>query len=480
MKNSLFMRAALLSLAAFFTNPIFGQAANPAAPIAYWDFNTPNDFFVTLDKVGSYPGSLMNGAAFTADAAGRTGQAGDRAMDFGTTDADQAVVIDDSTLMEKLNVDVAGADQVTISFWVKWSVNVANSSAFWIVSPSSPNAQRGMHSETPFGNGNVPWDTGGTAANTQRIQANTRHYTSGTANEFFVGKWRHFAFTKNGTHKAIWVDGRIILEGNAASPLVSDFTQIVLGAEPGAFNNSMRGLMDDFAIFPSSLHPQVIIALAKGASPSDAAALSGDTDGDGIIDAWEVNNNFDRNSNADAGQDPDAGTLTNLQEFQKGTAPRDDDTDDDALKDNVETDTGTFVSATNTGTNPLNADTDSDGLKDGVESNSGTFVNAQNPGTSPLDSDSDDDGFRDNDEVVFGSSPVSATSTPGLTAGQVSYWPLNEVQGTKTPDVVRGYDLNLINMNAASVVPGKWGNAFQFNGNNTMLERFNLPSEELP
>src|SRR5688572_12116243 len=287
MKISLFMRAALLSLAALSTNPTFGQAANPAAPIAFWDFNDASNPAATLDKVASYSGALMNGAVFTADAAGRTGQAGDRAIDFGPTDADQAVVIDDATLLDKLNNDVAGADAVTISFWVKWSVNVANSSAFWVVSPSSPNAQRGMHAETPFGNGNIPWDTGGTAANTQRIQATTRNYTTGTANEFFVGKWHHFAFTKNATHKAIWVDGRIILEGNSANPLVSDFSQIVLGAEPGAFNNSMRGLMDDFAIFPSSLHPEVIIALARGASPSDAAALSGDTDTDGIIDAWE-------------------------------------------------------------------------------------------------------------------------------------------------------------------------------------------------
>ena len=43
------------------------------------------------------------------------------------------------------------------------------------------------------------------------------------------------------------------------------------------------------------------------------------------------------------------------------------DTDDDGLNDGVETNTGTYVDATDSGTDPLNADTDDDGLPDGQE-----------------------------------------------------------------------------------------------------------------
>jgi len=116
-------------------------------------------------------------------------------------------------------------------------------------------------------------------------------------------------------------------------------------------------------------------------------ASSNDTDGDGLIDLFETN------------------TGTFVSASDTGTDPNDPDTDDDGLDDGVETNTGTFVSATNTGTNPLVADTDSDGLDDGVETNTGTFVSATNTGTNPLLSDTDGDTISDG--VETGLDPTS-------------------------------------------------------------------------
>ena len=48
------------------------------------------------------------------------------------------------------------------------------------------------------------------------------------------------------------------------------------------------------------------------------------------------------------------------------------DADNDGLRDEVETNTGVFASATNTGTNPNLADSDGDSLPDGMEINLGT------------------------------------------------------------------------------------------------------------
>ena len=59
----------------------------------------------------------------------------------------------------------------------------------------------------------------------------------------------------------------------------------------------------------------------------------------------------------------------------------DQDDDNDVLLDDYETNTGTFISATNTGTDPLVADTDGDGFDDGVEVAAGTDPN--NPGSFP-------------------------------------------------------------------------------------------------
>ncbi len=70
---------------------------------------------------------------------------------------------------------------------------------------------------------------------------------------------------------------------------------------------------------------------------------------------------------------------------------------------------------------------------------------------------------------------------PPLTKGMVAYWPLDEVLGVKTPDLVNGYDMELANLSAADLVDGKYGKAFKFeNARQTLLRRVNAPGEQLP
>ena len=110
-------------------------------------------------------------------------------------------------------------------------------------------------------------------------------------------------------------------------------------------------------------------------------ASSNDTDGDGLADGVETN------------------TGTFVSASDTGTDPDDPDTDDDGLADGVETNTGTFVSASDTGTDPHVADTDSDGLSDGAETGTGTFVDATNTGTNPHLADTDGDTISDGVET---------------------------------------------------------------------------------
>lgn len=76
----------------------------------------------------------------------------------------------------------------------------------------------------------------------------------------------------------------------------------------------------------------------------------------------------------------------------------------------------------------------------------------------------------------------AAAATTSITNGLVAYWPLDTIVGTKTPDLVSGYDLTVVNMTATgNIVPGKWGNAFAFtNGTHTILQRLDNPGEDLP
>ncbi len=168
-----------------------------------------------------------------------------------------------------------------------------------------------------------------------------------------------------------------------------------------------------------------------------------DSDGDGLPDSFELAHTTPPSATAlNPGDDLDSDGLTNMQEYQRGTLPRDADTDNDTLNDGpeltgvgsrpptnplladtdgdglsdgAESNTGVWSSSTNTGTNPTKTDTDTDGLSDGVERNTGVFVNDTNTGTSPLNRDSDGDGAGDWYEVTATfTNPTIATNKPNV------------------------------------------------------------------
>jgi autotransporter-associated beta strand protein len=168
-----------------------------------------------------------------------------------------------------------------------------------------------------------------------------------------------------------------------------------------------------------------------------------DTDGDGMPDAFELLHTTPASGTALLpSEDVDADGLTNLQEYQRGTLPRDNDTDNDTLldgpeltgvgsrpptvptdadsdndglNDGVESNTGIWVSTTDRGTNPTRADTDNDGLSDGVESNTGAYTSEANTGTNPLRRDTDADNAEDWYEVAAAATnPNQATSKPNV------------------------------------------------------------------
>jgi hypothetical protein len=108
--------------------------------------------------------------------------------------------------------------------------------------------------------------------------------------------------------------------------------------------------------------------------PSTASFIlvEGDFDGDGVFDRLDNCPNV-ANGPAEAG-DPAIGDQTDTDGDLIGNACDIDD-DDDGLLDSVETNTGTYVSPTDTGTDPLLADSDGDFFPDGAEVNAGSDPN---------------------------------------------------------------------------------------------------------
>lgn len=86
--------------------------------------------------------------------------------------------------------------------------------------------------------------------------------------------------------------------------------------------------------------------------------LSGDSDGDGLPDDFELANGLDAGDPADAFADPDEDGLAMTDELERGTDPFDPDSDGDRLLDGEE------VAA---GTEPLLFDSDGDQVSDGLE-----------------------------------------------------------------------------------------------------------------
>jgi glucose/arabinose dehydrogenase len=95
-------------------------------------------------------------------------------------------------------------------------------------------------------------------------------------------------------------------------------------AGPSTFGTDAAGEMYIASLFGGTLY-RLRLAGAPGDADGDGIpdALDPDDDNDGMPDVYEIDNGFDALNAADAGLDADGDGLTNLQEYQGGTNPRD-------------------------------------------------------------------------------------------------------------------------------------------------------------
>lgn len=229
---------------------------DPLALLAYWEFNDVDDSTLALDSTIGLAGNILGGAGYTADAGGRSGNAGDYAMDFGATSDGQRVQVPDVSFLN----EPAIFDEVTISFWQR-NVNIAPTSSFWFISPSSPSEVRGLQAHVPWSNSIIYFDYGGATPPGSRV-------SSSAPVDFDYTQWHHYTFVKRGDTAQIWIDGTLLIEQAGADPLATDFTQLLLGSNTTG-GNSLQGVMDDFAVFSRALTEEQIALLAGGASALD-------------------------------------------------------------------------------------------------------------------------------------------------------------------------------------------------------------------
>ncbi|NLH74856.1 MAG: hypothetical protein GX456_17540 [Verrucomicrobia bacterium] len=253
------------------------------------------------------------------------------------------------------------------------------------------------------------------------------------------GEWTYIVYTYDGDYQTttVYKDGVVANSEVLSSPL--DTAAVSDSGAPLHFrvarqNTAAGGVsgtgVGDIIIGKIRVHDVALDAetiLAHYNAEVDLF-IERDTDGDGMPDWWEslYPAFLNINDKSDAALDQDNDGLTNLREYQNKTMPDNPDTDGDGVKDGAEVDR--TVGGSPAPTDPTKPDTDADGLSDGVETGTGVFQNAQDTGSDPLKTDTDDDTFGDWQEVLHGTNPCNASSTP-----QDGRAPIVVLDATKLP-----------------------------------------------
>lgn len=196
--------------------------------------------------------------------------------------------------------------------------------------------------------------------------------STGTLRMYIDGALYHTAATSAAAGGGQWDMG-------SAGPLVIGNHQ----------NRYCKGWFDDIGLWNEALSATQITNIY-----TNGIAGLGDTDNDGLNDAWETTH-FGNLAQTAAG-DPDGDSLPNQGELNAGTNPNQADTDGDTLTDGAEVNTHQ--------TNPLLADTDGDTLTDAAE----LIIHLTNPKLA----DTDGDNWTDGQEIAAGTNPLNAASYP--------------------------------------------------------------------
>lgn len=254
---------------------VFGTAASLAqtGPV-------PGVDYITLDKTHGFVG-ICHGDAVVAET-GHSGKTGDRCIDLGESGSGSSVLVDDASFLSELNAANAH-DVITYSVWVKLRSNDANS-LFWA---NTVSGARAVNVHFPWSN-TVYFDTGGLNTTQNRISQSITGFApyQAVGDDTWWNSWHHVVAIKNGsagTDKWIYVDGVKLLEGANTAALLADVATLNIGSANGDAN-SVRGWIDDFAVYSSALSEADITALATGTAPDAVGAKAS------LIAYWPMDN----------------------------------------------------------------------------------------------------------------------------------------------------------------------------------------------
>jgi hypothetical protein len=231
----------------------------PAAQIVFYDFNDASNAAAAADQSGNGNNGTIAVATYTADGGGRTGQAGDRALDFGAFNNGAVLTVPNAATgaFDSLTQN----DAATVAFWqFGGAAQPVNQWTFLF----DPGRQLGSHA--PWGDGTIYFDVAGCCGANQRINKNEPDSTK------YKGQWNHYAFVKNGTFTSIYQNGQLFHDSgaDAKSPLGA-ITTVSFGADGGG-GGSMNGLLDEVGVWDQALsQAEIQSVMLTGVVPEPSA-----------------------------------------------------------------------------------------------------------------------------------------------------------------------------------------------------------------
>jgi hypothetical protein len=476
--------------------------------VAYWPLDTIQGT-TTPDTINGYDMTLLNLTSANL-------VTGKRGKCFSFSNASATMLYRNDQPGEKLPV-YNTSNSFTIAFWVNGAPNQADMRVF---------SEGSVNSNNPLFNiGTANGGNSGLVDSYIRDDTNTspggHRLTTATA---FDNTWHHIAYVQTGVNAVMYIDG--VLDGIAVSPtspLTLNTTSIggIMRAAPGSY---FTGLLDEVVIWGRALAASEVSTLfTQGFSSamlvnsaltitnqpvsqtvSQPNSVTFSVGASGVPGAlgiqWYRNGQPIAGANSLTYSIPTAmmtdngatfyAVVTNLAyTVQSSTATLTvlaDKTPPSVMLAStrigltVDVQFSELLDAT-TAVNKNNYSIANVSITGATLSADGMTVTLGIGGTLPANFEITISNIKDLAGNAIPTGTKVTGYTTGLSPGMISYWPLNEIQGTKTPDVVSGYDMILVNLTTNDLVAGKYGKCFQFdNARNTLLRRVHATNDLLP
>lgn len=227
---------------------------NAANIFAQWNFDDPANTTSSSSNVGGFVGTFFGVAGRTAAGGGVSSTGGDYALDVRALgdSANGAMVVNSNPFLTGLNATTAG-QAISLSYW-QFLDSTPNSTSFWGNAPSVvSNPGRGLNAHSPWGDGNLYFDTAGCCDGTNRIF----NFLGAT-----LGQWQHISLVYNNGSREAYLNDVLVASGTGGVPLPNDFDGFFVGNDFRIATLGMDAQLDNFTIWNGALTSTEISALS--------------------------------------------------------------------------------------------------------------------------------------------------------------------------------------------------------------------------